>query len=283
MRHLSKLKDAGQVFAWAAVLLGAMLFLNWAVFYTALGLTVPADLTWTWLAFTCIAGCLYHLIARQLPPTVPDFRPTWLSWGTGVGALAALVASILGLLFVVGDGYLSLSSPPHLLQSRYLALLLFAALMEEFLFRGLLLRGCMCLMPTYAAVGVQAALFAAVHMINDGHHASALGGHFLSGILFARIALLTNSTAASWVLHAGMNILSGSLAYSTYFGGWGVVSGVKIDRAGFLTLEAISNIYIVCTLALLCALELIFWFVRKRRLPTMAPPTGFPRDAIPTR
>lgn len=225
---------------------------------------LPSETVLAWVLLMPTAAAIYALLARYLPQPAPAFRPTGPGLATGAACLTFYAAAMTVALHVAGDGYLRVSSPPHLLQPNYLAMALCAAMTEELLFRGLLLRSCLVVMPMLAAVALQATAFAFVHLTNDGTNLSHLGGHLLTGVLFGRLALMTRSTAPATVLHAGMNVFSCSLINSPTFGGWGVAAGFRIDYAGFITADTLSNIRLACIALLLCSIEIVAYGLRKR-------------------
>lgn len=88
-----------------------------------------------------------------------------------------------------------------------------APMLEEVLFRGLLLRALLRRLPAGAAVAVSAAMFAAVHLL-DLDAAVGLPAFAVLGIVSAVFAVRTGSLARSIALHLGFNALTVVLVVS---------------------------------------------------------------------
>jgi membrane protease YdiL (CAAX protease family) len=94
------------------------------------------------------------------------------------------------------------------------AVVVFAPVAEELLFRGLLLRGLLRRLGAGAAVLVGGITFAAVHLI-DPSSASLLAPLALVGVLSGILAVRTGDLSRSILLHAGFNLLSAVLLLTT--------------------------------------------------------------------
>jgi membrane protease YdiL (CAAX protease family) len=90
------------------------------------------------------------------------------------------------------------------------AVVVFAPVAEELLFRGLLLRGLLRRFGAAAAVLVSALTFAAVHVI-DPSAASLLAPLALVGVIAGVLAVRTGDLSRSILLHGGFNLLSAVL------------------------------------------------------------------------
>ena len=95
-----------------------------------------------------------------------------------------------------------------------LAVVVFAPLAEELLFRGLLLRGLLRRFAAPAAVLLGGITFALVHLI-DPKAAPLLAPLALVGVLSGVLAVRTGDLSRSILLHAGFNLLSAVLLLTT--------------------------------------------------------------------
>ncbi len=88
-----------------------------------------------------------------------------------------------------------------------------APMVEEVLFRGLLLRSLLRRLPAAAAVAVSAGVFATVHLL-DLDAAVGLPAFVVLGIVSAVLAVRSGSLARSIALHLGFNALTVVLVVS---------------------------------------------------------------------
>jgi len=95
-----------------------------------------------------------------------------------------------------------------------IAVVVFAPVAEELLFRGLLLRGLLRRFAAPAAVLVGALTFALVHLI-DPAAAPLLAPLALVGVIAGILAVRTGGLSRSILLHAGFNLLSAVLLLTT--------------------------------------------------------------------
>jgi membrane protease YdiL (CAAX protease family) len=91
-----------------------------------------------------------------------------------------------------------------------IAVVVFAPVAEELLFRGLLLRGLLRHLGAAAAVVIGGVTFALVHLI-DPSAATLLAPLALVGILSGILAVRSGDLSRSILLHAGFNLLSAIL------------------------------------------------------------------------
>jgi hypothetical protein len=94
------------------------------------------------------------------------------------------------------------------------AVVVFAPVAEELLFRGLLLRGLLRRFGAPSAVLVGGMTFALVHLI-DPSAASLLAPLALVGVLAGMLAVRSGDLSRSILLHAGFNLLSAVLLLTT--------------------------------------------------------------------
>ena len=83
---------------------------------------------------------------------------------------------------------------------------IFAPLVEELLFRGVLLRGLLRKFPPATAVLVSAVIFALVHYIGDPNTLPFLPALAGLGAVLALVALRTGDLSMSIFIHAGFNL-----------------------------------------------------------------------------
>jgi membrane protease YdiL (CAAX protease family) len=151
-----------------------------------LGLVVRVS-DWPWLA----AGVLLQLVASgavQLLNAISGHPPEQAV----AKALqhAAIGPALLGAIAVVG----------------------FAPLAEELLFRGLLLRGLLRRVNAPAAVGLCGFAFAAAHLV-DPAAAQLIAPLALVGVVSGILAVRSGDLSRSILLHAGFNLLSALLLF----------------------------------------------------------------------
>jgi uncharacterized protein len=95
-----------------------------------------------------------------------------------------------------------------------IAVVVFAPVAEELLFRGLLLRGLLRRYGAAAAVLIGGFTFAAVHLV-DPSSAPLLAPLALVGVISGVLAVRTGDLSRSILLHAGFNLLSAVLLLAT--------------------------------------------------------------------
>jgi membrane protease YdiL (CAAX protease family) len=86
----------------------------------------------------------------------------------------------------------------------FIAVVVFAPLVEELLYRGLLLSWLRRVMPAWGAVAISALIFAGVHLL-DPDAWLVVPGLFLIGLALGYFALRTGSLGLPIMLHAGVN------------------------------------------------------------------------------
>ncbi|HET8654307.1 MAG TPA: CPBP family intramembrane glutamic endopeptidase [Longimicrobiaceae bacterium] len=137
----------------------------------------------------------------------------------GAAAVAALAAAILIFCFqlaiaclLVHYGQLRLQVPDHGVVQQYLnrrwgwapvavSFVFVAPIIEEFVFRGWIQHSLERRIGTWPAIGIAAALFAAVH-----GNGPADAFHFVFGVLAGYLVYATGSIWAGVLLHAGNNL-----------------------------------------------------------------------------
>jgi len=95
-----------------------------------------------------------------------------------------------------------------------IAVVVFAPVAEELLFRGLLLRGLLRRFGAAAAVLISGVVFGAVHLI-DPSAAALLAPLVLVGVVAGVLAVRSGDLSRSILLHGGFNLLSAVLLLSS--------------------------------------------------------------------
>ncbi|MGK9147400.1 CPBP family intramembrane metalloprotease [Plantibacter flavus] len=164
------------------------------------------------------------------------FRPIDLLWGIAAGLLLRILVSVLevlvnGTMPAVASGPAP-SGSAAIVSSFVIAVLaatLFAPLIEELFFRGLLLRSLRASVrggAVWAAVLVSAAMFAALHLVvaNGPKEALVAGlGTFLVGLGTGTAVVLTGRIGVAVVTHVVFNASLLVLGVTAVTGGTGVV------------------------------------------------------------
>ncbi|XUK63789.1 CPBP family intramembrane metalloprotease [Plantibacter sp. RU18] len=188
-----------------------------------------------------LAAVVVARFALRPPPGEPTvlgfaFRPIDLLWGLTAGLILRILVSVLEVL-VTGSAPAMANGPAPsgsvvIVASFVIAVLaaiLFAPLVEELFFRGLLLRSVQGSVPGRAAwvtVLVSAALFAALHLVvaNGPTEALIAGvGTFLVGLGTGTAAVLTGRLGPAIVTHVVFNASLLVLGVTAVTGGTGVM------------------------------------------------------------
>lgn len=159
-------------------------------------------------------------------------------WGVPAGmalsvALAVITAPLIVWLFpdgppeqgiagVVGD---SQSIADQL--AVFISVAVAAPLIEEMLFRGMLLSWLVRRMRNWAAIVVSAAVFSGVHLL-DPNAIAVIPGLFLLGLVLAWVALKRGDLSLPIALHSGINLLAAiSILYGAELLEW---SETQLDQ-----------------------------------------------------
>jgi uncharacterized protein len=217
------------------------------------------------LAVLCFA--LYvgtcKLIERREPTELAAGRAL-PELGTGLVAGLLLFSLLMGILWVTGTYHPAGIASATQQVAKGFVLALFAGILEELLFRGLLFRMFSALFGTWGALGLTSALFGAVHLANRGATltsgmAIALEAGLLLGSAYA-------ATQRLWVpigLHIGWNFTEGSIFGMSVSGGVmepglirGTLAGRDVLTGGAFGPEA-------SIVAVLLGLALSIYFMRR--------------------
>ncbi len=102
----------------------------------------------------------------------------------------------------------------------FVAIAVVAPIIEEIIFRGILLSVLDRVMAKWPAILVSAAVFASVHLL-DPNAIAVIPGLFLVGIALAWAALRTGDLSLPIALHSGINLLAAiSILYGTELLNW---------------------------------------------------------------
>lgn len=145
---------------------------------------------------------------------------TWI----GLGVLGSIVVNVV-LLPIQRLGDLDQSAQDvaktvrdargPALVALFLAVVVVAPLVEELLFRGVLLRALQRRLSTPTAIVGSALVFAALHVTGGSEAYAVVPGLFLLGLASGVVAVRTGDLTRSVLLHMGFNLLSVVLLVST--------------------------------------------------------------------
>lgn len=145
----------------------------------------------------------------------------------GLGIGVALIVLSVGLIALLG-GYrvTGLALSPQLLAP--LAIGIGAGVVEEIIFRGILLRLLDAWLGSWAALALTSLLFGLVHLTNDGARLlTALGLVIEAGVLLGAAYLLTRRLWLAFGIHIAWNTVQAG-AFSSAVSGTGQQSGLLI-------------------------------------------------------
>jgi membrane protease YdiL (CAAX protease family) len=167
-------------------------------------------------------------------------RVAGLRWGAPVrwGVASSVIGLSYGACVVAALAWLA---PPVALRMAShwsfdsLALLLAGAVIEEIVYRGLLLASLSRCLPAMLANIAQAAIFALMHKVGVGRSADLSGdmlvAFFIVGLLAGSLCLASRSLLPGALFHIVSNLVVVSLPFAdaSALGGWGVASGWQMD------------------------------------------------------
>ena len=161
-------------------------------------------------AFVGVYAAFCRLIedrpAREL---AVRFAPTELAAGMGVGLV--LFSVVVGVIWALG-GYRVLGYHGGAVLLPALGISIQSGFTEEIFFRGFFFRLTEKWLGTWAALGLSAALFGALHLGNP--HATLLAGAAImleAGIMLAAIYMITRRLWAAIGVHAAWNFAQGGI------------------------------------------------------------------------
>ena len=152
-------------------------------------------------------------------------------WGVPAGMLLQLIIALITAPFII---WLFPDGPPEqgvaeiAAQSKsvidqlavFISVAVAAPLVEEMLFRGMLLSWLVRRMSTTLAIVVSAAVFAAVHLV-DPNAIALVPGLFFLGVVLAWVATRKGDLSLPIALHSGINLLAAiSILYGSQLLEW---------------------------------------------------------------
>lgn len=220
-----------------------------------------------WLAGFLVVSYLWgwglHLSVRAVGVDMPAGRHVatgflallgyaWISKRSAVHRTDGpqLAASVSWVLVAVGIGLsyvacvfalMAWLAPPVALRMAShwsfdsLTLLLAGAVVEEVVYRGLLLASLSRCLPAVLANVIQAAAFALMHLIGIGRSVHVAGDmlatFFIVGLLAGSLCLASRSLLPGVLYHMASNLVVVSLPFAdaSALGGWGVASGLQME------------------------------------------------------
>lgn len=202
---------------------------------------------------------------------------------SGPGALRELGAGLIvgTVLFLATIGVLAASGHYQMsgtgswvALAKSLTEMVFIALIEEILFRGVIFRLSERSLGTWVALAVSSVIFALAHLSNDGMNALALANTALAGLMFAAAYLATRRLWLVIGMHFAWNFVSDGVFSLPTSGNpasgfiQGQLSGPVWLSGGAYGLEA--------SVVTLVVLALATWFLLRHavRAGHMAPRTG---------
>ncbi|PFG17325.1 hypothetical protein ATK74_1892 [Propionicimonas paludicola] len=163
-------------------------------------------------------------VEQRRPVELSVRRIGGLGWGLLLGA--GLCALVIGVLFAVGSYRVVGVNPSYPIVPALISTGLVAAVAEELIFRGVLLRLVEDSLGTWAAVGVGALAFGLAHLSNqDATLWGALAIALEAGVLFSALYVVTRSLWWCMGLHFAWNVLQGPV-FGSAVSGSGTASGL---------------------------------------------------------
>lgn len=209
---------------------------------------------------------LVLLWVEQRRPVELDVRRIGgLGWGLLLGA--GLCVLVVGILCAVGSYRVVGVNPSYPIVPALISTGLVAAVAEEIMFRGVLLRLVEDSLGTWAAIVIGALVFGGAHLSNQ--NASLWGAMAIAleaGVLFSALYVVTRSLWWCMGLHFAWNVLQGPV-FGSAVSGSGAASGLlKAQFSGpdWLTGGIFGIEASVVSVALLTALGMwLLWLVHR--------------------
>jgi membrane protease YdiL (CAAX protease family) len=169
------------------------------------------------------AGFAYVL--RGAPPAQYlglSVWPTRRNWLLCLGVTVVFLLAVMMVELTVGKKSLSAAGLHSLPMTLWLLQLLLSPLLEELLFRGLVMKELLTLLPSYLAIALTSLLFVGIHLpywLSHGEVTRAMmtnaGGVFLFSVVACWLFAKTASIWPSTVAHVANNVLSSLLVASS--------------------------------------------------------------------
>ena len=170
----------------------------------------PLRQVWPFLlcAALCVAGyALYMRMVEQRRVTELSSAGAGRELGLGAAIGAATFLAVIGAMFASGVFQVVGTNPWGVMIAPF-AELIFVALFEELLFRGIVFRIIEKSLGSWLAVLLSSVLFAVGHLPNDGITVLAVAITALAGVMFAAAYMLTRRLWLAIGLHFAWNFMS---------------------------------------------------------------------------
>ena len=159
-------------------------------------------------ALVGISGYLFYVRkVEHRPATELSSTGAGVEFGAGLLLGTLLFLTVIGLLAAIGSFHVTGTGnwPPV---ATSLVEMLFVALIEELVFRGVLLRLTERSLGSRVALVLSAVIFAVAHLPNDGITALAVANTALAGLLFGAAYLITRRLWLTVGMHFAWNFVS---------------------------------------------------------------------------
>jgi membrane protease YdiL (CAAX protease family) len=171
-----------------------------------------------------LPAAAFAYVLRHVPPAKYlglSVWPTRRNWLLCLGVTVAFLLAVMLVELAVGKKSFSTASLSSLPIALWLLQLLLSPLLEELLFRGLVLKELLTLLPAYLAIALTSLLFVGVHLpywLSHGGATRAMmtnaGGVFVFSVVAGWLFAKTASIWPSAVAHVANNVLSSMLVAS---------------------------------------------------------------------
>jgi membrane protease YdiL (CAAX protease family) len=177
------------------------------------------------LVLWVLPAAAFAYVLRQAPPAKYLGLSVWPSrrnWFLCLGVTVVFLLVVTLVELAVGKKSLSTASVSSLPLSLWLLQLLLPPLVEELLFRGLVMKELLTLLPAYLAMALTSLLFVGAHLpywLSHGGATQAImtnaGGVFVFSVLACWLFAKTASIWPPTVAHVANNLLSSMLVASS--------------------------------------------------------------------
>ena len=171
-----------------------------------------------------LPAAAFAYVLRHVPPAKYlglSVWPTRRNWLLCLGVTVAFLLAVMLVELAVGKKSFSTASLSSLPIALWLFQFLLSPLLEELLFRGLVLKELLTLLPAYLAIALTSLLFVGVHLpywLSHGGATRAMmtnaGGVFVFSVVAGWLYAKTASIWPSTVAHVANNVLSSMLVAS---------------------------------------------------------------------
>lgn len=174
----------------------------------------PARIIWPDLLATAVVLLTYFAWMRRVERrkvTELARRGALRELGAGFAIGAALVATVIGVLYLGGFYHPGMVNPLSLAIVAPLAEMIMVGVLEELIFRGVLFRITEQALGSTAALLISAALFGLAHMGGEGFGAVAIAATVLAGAMLSAAYMLTGRLWLCIGIHVAWNYTLGAV------------------------------------------------------------------------